>query len=587
MLKFRIFFAFILFTAAGFSQLTASDYSIPEISVDVTITENGIVRISEHRTYHFEGDFSWADYRLPKQGFTHIKNIRVSEDGIDYINDNSEEENTFSVAESNREVVIKWHYSASDTSRTFSVSYDLEGAIASGPDWSEFYWNYLAAGRDKTTRDFQILLTLPEPVSQDSLYAWPRGADQIDIETEPGQFLIQAQEIPRNQSVTIRTLFPTWFFHDSASTLNEPSLSLEAVLDEEAQFARQQEEQALRDAFYASITPGVTLLITALSIALFIFFYQKYGRRYTTKTISTQTTVMLPDQTPPALVGKLMGHGYLTGHHLLATLFDLARRGWFTIHEEPPEEKSSWFSEDSTRFRLQRSGKIPEENVPEWEKMILNHAEKQLNDGKDTLDKLFDFSKTDSYKWFSNWKKEVKSVYDDQNWIDKKSYKGVILNAILQSILAIAAIFMAYLGTVFALVGIITASLMLAASAIILRRTKAGEEKFRRWKAYRDGLKKADQRTLRIKMLDLHFIYATALGLSEQQINQFFEQATDGSDFLIPWIVLTTSTSQSPATVASSLSTLAASGNTSFGGTSGGSGASVGSPGGGASGGAG
>ena len=88
-------------------------------------------------------------------------------------------------------------------------------------------------------------------------------------------------------------------------------------------------------------------------------------------------------------------------------------------------------------------------------------------------------------------------------------------------------------------------------------------------------------------MLDLHFIYATALGLSEQQINQFFEQATDGSDFLIPWIVLTTSTSQSPATVASSLSTLAASGSTSFGGTSGGSGASVGTPGGGASGGAG
>ncbi len=581
-LTFLVVFAFL-----SSNILIASDYSIPEISVEIKITEAGIISITEHRTYHFEGAFSWADYRLPKEGFTEIKNIRVFEDGTDYINDNSEEPGTFSVSESERAVVIKWHYNAENTSRTFSIAYDLEGAIVSGPDWSEFFWNYLAKGRDKSTDEFQIQIILPETVSPDSLYAWSRGAENIEIETEEGIFNIQAQNIPRNQSVQVRTLFPVSVFDKSASLLTDPSLTLQSVLDEETEYAIQLEEQAERDAFYASITKGVTLLISVLSIGLFIFLYQKYGKRFTTKTISTKPTVVLPDDTPPALIGKLMYHGMLSGQHLLASLFDLARRGWFTIHEEPPEEKSSWFSDSSTKFRIQRTDQTSEDNLPDWEIMIITFAEKRIAENKDTLDKLFDTSKTEVYKWYGNWKKEIKSVYDTQNWVDKISYKGMVINLIIQLLLVLAAIYMLIMGTNFAILGIIITSLMLVFSVFIVRRTKAGEEKYQRWKAYMNGLKQADRRTLRMELLDLHFIYATALGLSENQIKNMFEHTSGESHFVIPWIVLTAGSSQTPATVASSLSTLAASGTTSFGGTSGGTGASAGSAGGGASGGAG
>jgi hypothetical protein len=53
---------------------------------------------------------------------------------------------------------------------------------------------------------------------------------------------------------------------------------------------------------------------------------------------------MIPGRIKPAIIGRLMMQQHTSIQHLTATLFDLARRGWFTIHEEKKEK--SWFSSD-------------------------------------------------------------------------------------------------------------------------------------------------------------------------------------------------------------------------------------------------
>jgi hypothetical protein len=45
----------------------ASDYQIPGIEIEVEISEDGTLSVNEHRTYVFDGAFSWADYRLREQ----------------------------------------------------------------------------------------------------------------------------------------------------------------------------------------------------------------------------------------------------------------------------------------------------------------------------------------------------------------------------------------------------------------------------------------------------------------------------------------------------------------------------------------
>ena len=77
------------------SDISAKEYSIPEIQVDVQINADGTITITEHRTYVYDGSYTWANYRLPKSGYSAIRDISVSENGESYTNLNTEEPGTF------------------------------------------------------------------------------------------------------------------------------------------------------------------------------------------------------------------------------------------------------------------------------------------------------------------------------------------------------------------------------------------------------------------------------------------------------------------------------------------------------------
>lgn len=589
-MKSTSFFALIalIFLLLIPSLIHANEYSIPQVAVEVTVTKDGFVQISEHRTYVFDGDFSWADYRLPKEGFTQIDSIRVSENGTNYINQNSEEIGTFSVSESDDSFIIKWNYSASDTTRTFTVSYILEGAVAIGPEWSEFFWNYLSSRREKSTGRFSISFQLPGEVSPDSLYTFTRSkADDFEFSYLQNGYDASGESISRRQSARIRTLFPTQLFNLNRVEITHPDLELSDVLQNERDYRQNLEQQAERDAYYASITPAVTIILCLVSLLIFIWIYRTYGKRHSTSSLSTRNTLVIPGQQPPALIGRLMVARQTTSNHLVATLFDLARRGWFTVREEE-SENGGWFSGDKKSYRVSMSDSEPDDSLLEHEQMITNFTRERIADGNDTFEELFKGSETSVSKWYSKWVKQVKEQFDKKNWVDKKSYTGVAINFILQALMLIASVFLLVKGTPVAIAALIVTALATIGSFAIIRLTPEGQELHTRWKSYMDGLKNADKRTIRMEYLDRHFIYATTFHMSKKQIETLLDSTKEPAHTVIPWIILTQGSSSSAASVASSLSTLAATGSSSFTGTTGaGSGASVGAAGGGASGGAG
>ena len=568
----------------------ANDYTIPTVDVDVTVTENGRVKIVEHLTYVFDGNFSWADHRLPKEGFSKIDSIKVSENNSDYINQNSEEPGTFSVSESDEYFTIKWHYSASDTSRTFTVSYILGGAIATGPEWSEFFWNCLSSNREKSTDNFSLSFRLPGAVSQDSLYTFTRSkADDFVFNYTANGYDVGGQSISRRESARIRTLFPTSLFDGARVDISNPNLSLSNVLQDEEAYRENLEKQAERDAYYASITPAVTIILCLISLLIFITVYRKYGKRHSTSSLSDRETLVIPGQQPPAVIGKLMTAQQTTSNHLVSTLFNLARQGWFKITEKETES-DGWLSSDETKFKVEMPSEVkkPDNSLLKHEEMVVEFARQRISEGNDTFDELFKGTDSDVSKWYSRWTKQVKQEFEEKKWIDKNSYTGVIINFILQCILLIASVFLLVNGTPIAITALIFTALATIGSFAIIRRTPEGEETHKRWKAYADGLKNADERTIRMEYLDRHFIYSMALHLSKKQIEILLDSTNEPANSVIPWIVLTHGSTANAASVASSFSTLAATGSTSFtGATAAGSGASVGTAGGGASSGAG
>ena len=580
-LRSSLLFVFILALAGPFqNELAAKSYEIPHIRVEVDIRPDGSVRVVEHLTYHFDGSFSWAEYRLPKQGFLSISNVQITENDEPFVNKNTEETGTFSVSESDEAFLLRWHYKAENEERTFTVSYTLQGALTIGNRWSQFFWNYLSADRDKSTDSLAVAIRLPESTSADSLYAWLRGGgERSDIQKAGDSLAIAASHIHKNDYFKVRSLFPTRLLSRSQISITDEAFSLEQARQEEQNYQQAQAEQERRTAYLDKLFGQLNYLITVLSVAIFYFLYNRYGKRHSTSRFSDQETIMRPDDTAPAVAGWLLQNQSISGRLLMATALDLARRGYFKIIEQPPEE--GFFEDDEPTFSIEKTNSRPQENLKKWEEQLLRFIENRIAEGNAKLDEMFKGSSADTASWYSEWKQNFKSYCYDKGWIDNSSYTGTYWNFGLQFMLLAAAVAALVFTGPEALLSLIVTLAAMIASFVIIRRTPEGEKAYHRWKNYREGLKNAGEHSISSDKLDSHFIYGVAFGLGKEKIEKLITSGGDEPPVFY-WFVFNAETS-SAASAASTFSTLSATGSTSFSAATGGSGASASSAGGGAS----
>ena len=565
----------------------SKSFTIPEIRVEVVVQSDGSVRITEHRTYKFDGSYTWADYRLPFQEFSAIKDVRISEDGNSYINENSEEPGTFLVQQSDNQIRVQWFYKAEDERRTFTVSYTLEDALIIGPEWSQFFWNYVSSEREKETDSLFIEMTLPRPTGADSVYSWKRGPQQkIELTNRRDGYAVKAINIESDEFVKIRSVFPSSVLSRNVA-VTDSTFSLAWAQSDEASF---REEEAVREAQnekYAQYGKQLTVIVCLFSIAVFVFLYQKYGKRHSARGVSSTETIMIPGRLKPAVTGWLLNNRHISSGLVMATLLDLARRNYFIIKEQEPEEKL--FGGKKEVFTIEKSSTEPSDELTGWEASLAEFVNRQIEDSNHKIDELFSSGSSKSSKWFSSWKEELKTYCESMGWFDDKSYKGVYINIGLQIPLLVLATLATFWTGPVGIIAISTVTIFLIASAAIIRRTEKGEIAYKKWKAYREGLKNARKHTISSDHLDKHYIFATAFGLSGEHIKNIFEQC-DSDDVVFAWFIFSSATSHSPASFANTFSTLSASGTSSFPGASsgaGGAGASAGAAGGGAAGGAG
>ena len=573
----------LLLFCIGFIESPAKSYEIPTIKVEVSINADGTVRITEHLTYEFDGSFSWAEYRLPRQGFSALKDIRISENGQAYLNKNTEEPGTFSVAQSDESIKLKWYYTAEDEKRTFTISYTLENALTVAPKWSQFFWNFLSESRDKATQQLDISIKLPKSVSSDSLHGWTRGPKgHLSLQKSAGSFAVSATDIDEDEFAKVRALFPTSVLTNPTITNKEFSLQQAQMLEQAYQQA--QAERRAQNAYWHQTSQQINYGIAVIAMLLFYFLYQKYGKRHSTSHLSSHQTIMTPGKERPATVGWLLNRRSITSVQLISTMLDLAQRGYLKITEEEPEE--GFFEDNDPTFSVQRTEKAKNDDLLGWEKDVLGFTEQRLDGGQRKLHKIFDGKDSTVSNWFSEWTQKLKSYCFDQNWIDLTSYRGAYWNAGLQLVLLGSLFSLAFyvggdaLEPVSFFVAMISTVVMGVLSVAIIRPTEEGQEAKHRWNNYKEGLENAKEHNLSPDKLDKHFIYALALGLKGEELENIIAHNTDTVP-VFGWIIFSSNTS-SVAAVASSFSTLGATGAASAPGATGGAGASASAAGGGA-----
>src|SRR5699024_3552368 len=160
----------------------------------------------------------------------------------------------------------------------------------------------------------------------------------------------------------------------------------------------------------------------------------KYGQRHPSGHVSTTETIVIPGRERPAVIGWLLQGRSITSTQLMATVLDLTRRDYFHIKEQEPEK--GWFGSEEKIFTISRTDNPPADDLTKWEAKVLQFITEQIDQDHQRIDKLFSDNSYSATKWFSEWKKQLKSHCQKENWYDDRSYRGVYANTTVQLLLA-------------------------------------------------------------------------------------------------------------------------------------------------------
>lgn len=549
----------------------AKDWAIERVESRAWVRLDGSIEIREIRTYRFDGSYSRAEMDIAKQGFDRLHSIRVLENGVPYEESDSEEPGTFLVRDRNRSMEIHWRYAAEDEVKTFEIRYELDGAVVRGPEHAEWYWTFIGDTWDRSTENWSLEVRFEGGRSSIPVYTWAHGdtSNLRDLSGSDGMVAAETGSIHRRDGIRIRMVFPSnWV---PRQEITEPEFTLAAAQADEASKQVAAAADAARVEAIASVFRELVWFLIAAPIVVWGWYFNRYGRKHDPLMHIPETGHTPPTPTPAAVISWFLGMRVVQSFALVATLLDLARRGYLTV--ETTTEKTRWTRKDQVHIAFtadppDRSGLMPHET------MMLDFIP-----GAITLEELFKRDRSASAKWYAAWGQTVAKDGNSFGWYDSFSRKGMYQSMWIHVALLIVSIFAGVIIGMWGLVAAIASGIGLLASTVIERRTPEGQTAYALWSAYHRGLKHGNAKELSAAPTGTHLVYAVAMGMAGKRLTQRLE-TLDADSTLDMWLI---GPNFNPALFASQVSGMVASASA---GVSSGSGASSGSSGGGGGGGA-
>ncbi len=538
----------------AFPARADKSYTIGPVRIEAWLEQDGSLRVEEERSYDFSGSFHYAFRSLPLREGVHYSDFVVLEGAQAYIEQAGDDPGSFAVRQEEGLIEVRWFFSARDERRTFIFRYRLTGAVARHEDAGLFYYQFIGKDWGQRQRDVSLTLHPPQEGSGGEVLHWLHGPLWARSAIQPsGRITATCTELPERVFLEVRALYPSAWFPGmavTAGTVRPGILAEEARWAAEANALRQKEEakQAVRAVrrvegrYYA----GVLALI---GLGIWYYFFRSYRKRPVVHDFIPKESPEIPDETPPALVGYLLSSRMITGGALLATLYDLARRGFVRISEKVSEGRGLFGGKKSDYMLTLQSdeARARRGELQEYESGLLDFIFNDLSGGESEVAlKAFSKQASKMQKFFGEWQKIVKKTAEAAGWYDQRSRSGMyramaccgvgMVVSLLLSIwyapwtLAAAALFLA----------------LLIGAAGILHRTEEGERKFKRWKALSrymrgKGMMQSPQGSL-LDRIDRYFVYAPVLGAGKPQYQALANQIPEGQHAVyMPWFLYTSS----------------------------------------------
>ncbi|MCI0494629.1 DUF2207 domain-containing protein [candidate division KSB1 bacterium] len=525
---------FVIFFFTLNSNLIASPqkhFALDEIQIDAKIASDGSLLISEQRGYTFRGSFTWADYELPLKKLGRVTDFSLSEGSMNYEPMPGDNPGAYQIRQTNDEFYVKWHYQARDETRIFKLQYRVEDAVNIYQDVAEFYYKFVGENTETKIGNIAVTITLPQPADTSQVRAWAHGPLHGQLEFREGKIRLWVSPLPKRNFWEVRIIFPNdWI---SAAMPRQDRFMRDQIMNEERLLVERsnarrlaiQEKSKLREQYKDTALQG-SWLIALVGLLVFWFLYNRYGKSHQVPVYGTLSSE-IPENMAPAVANYIYTIGQPGAGAMVATMLDLARRGFLKIEEQEVENRSIFGKSKKIIYSLKLNNETFQGNKEELlplERDMIDFIFATLAKGAEEI-QLEDLKKSSSQvqKWFKNWKRMIEDQWGERSFYEKSSVHGVIISVLISILMIVLGIFIAiYFGVSGAIV-IVAGILMCFLSFAILTYTR--DVKFLRVKLL--ALKKY-LRNFHVQRdpgnwqsnIEQFLVYAVTLGISSAMIKK-------------------------------------------------------------------
>ena len=504
---------------------SARDYTLEEVTANITVDSQGITHVEESISYSFDGTYHEVFRQIypPVEGS--IENIRgyceVYECGFEVV-----------PIAGGYELIGKLPQPTPDKI-TFVISYDYYRGVKVYNDVSELHFKLWGDEWEKPLNGLTATITLPVENGNNVEY-WLHPDDYTKTSSIKGNVIaVNVDHIPSYRWYEIRAVFPRLQSPDPKFVSIQDEDAMEKILAIEKEY---EDKQKTINYLYR-----LSILFFCFVIIFPLLIYFKYGRE---PKIDYQALYERepPTNSKPAVVNAIMKSqiGVPTIDGFTATVMDLVNRGYLSLHDIKSEGKRlGLFKYESEDLII----KIKKEDLTELddiEIVVFNLLKSHSRDKEILWSELKkELGKdTSFYNFINNWNMKVKNrIKIDKLFISKGNSMMQLFGifVILITILAYFLIAKSYSQNEFPTVGSLL-NLFIAIgifSLMMIIFTFISEKSFGRWtpegqlfhkqwnnfsKYLTDFSALNEHPPESIKIWDFYMVYAVALGVADKAL---------------------------------------------------------------------
>ena len=516
----RIVIIFVVFISMVSSAFSSASYRIDDLRIRAEIKKDGSVLVTEQVLYSAD-KINGILYNVDAKGYGELKNLNVfyEENGefIPAVKQRGSQRGNFTVSEDDRLYKIKLYYPLRNEREYFAVRYILPQGVTVYKDTAQFNRKMVGENWEKSIRNVQVTVELPEEISKEKIYAFGHGPLTGNVE------ILNGREI----KYTLENYYPGEFLETNilfpkelVSEINKKYIKNKNAFSEIMKMEKNFAEEANRERDRAVKTMGLKWLVFG-AVACWIIFvgtfiYLKNGKRYKVKAPYGEYFRELPDDYTPAVAGAVVSRTAIKPEHLFATVMDLVRKDFLELIEE------------GNQTILRRTEERDFTSLKPYEKYVLDWYINDMGDGMEVVlenvEKYISGSRN-AKKFYSKYQVWYKGVADDLKnlgIVKAKSKK-------IPTLLGVFTGFLMFPGGVFMAQKFGEPKFMIftfgAIPFIIFSGSKRklsleAEEAYARWSAFKkflvDYSNLEEAKTASIHIWEHYFVYAVALGVAEK-----------------------------------------------------------------------